>query len=190
MINVDEIPDPRESPVGSARHHLQRAFAALRCKLTDIHAGVVHAHALAARDHRAGLGVPAPRGTCPTATPALEALARELEEVQAAEQMCERLLWRAVGDPAAQARWVPGDLAVLRGRVVRVLRVMFGTTPNSHSTETWCDVLLRPSTLDGDDRQIEHDVRLADLTRPPAPQWRVGDVAGAAGACDRNGGEL
>lgn len=176
MISADEIPDPRESPVGSARHHLQRAFAMLRCKLTEIHEGVVHAHALAARDHR----LAGAKGQAPAAVPAFEALARELEEVQAAEKMCERLLWRAIGDPAAQARWMPGDLAVRDGRVVQVLRV-------SADGDT-CDLLWR-SPVSGNTCGLV-TVPTSTLLRPAIPQWRVGDVAGVAGACDRNGGEL
>ena len=182
MISVDEIPDPRESPIGSARHHLQRAFAALRCKLTEIHEAVGHAHALAARDHREALGAKGATQIAPSAVAAYEALARELEEVQAAEQMCERLLWRAVGDPAAQARWMPGDLAVRDGRVVQVLRV-------SADGDT-CDLLWRSPVL-GSTHELELvRVPTSTLLRPDAPQWRVGDVADAAGACDRNGGEL
>lgn len=170
MISVDEIPDPRESPVGSARHHLQRAFAALRCKLIEIHEGVVHAHTLAAREHR----LAGAKDQTLAIVPALGALARELAEVEAAKQMCERLLWRAVGDPAAQARWMPGDLAVQDGRVVQVQRVSAdGAT---------CDLLWHSPTS-GSPRTFAV-VPISTLLRPAAPQWRVGDVAGAAGACD------
>ena len=181
MISVDEIPDPRESPVGSARHHLQRAFAALRCKLTEIHEAVGHAHALAARDHRNAMGTKGATQIAPSAVAAYEALARELAEVEAAEQMCERLLWRAVGDPAAQARWMPGDLAVRDGRVVQVLRV---SADGDTCDLLWCSPLSARATC------VLAAVPVSTLLRPAAPQWRVGDVAGAAGACDRNGDEL
>ena len=51
-------------------------------------------------------------------------------------------------------------------------------------------------TIDGRDMYcssvVVHGVCEPPLVAEPpaAPQWRVGDVAGAAGACDRNGGEL
>lgn len=78
--STGDLPPRATEPKGNARHHLLNAFALLRGENERRHWAVVHACALG--------GVPAK-----VRNKALDALRAELEDIDAASVLFERLLW-------------------------------------------------------------------------------------------------
>ena len=93
MRTPSEIPDPETEPLGSARYHLDCAFALLDEHYERAHWGVVSAAALAAHVRTSSGG--------PDQTAMLVALAAQRQAAKAAHTLLERFLWAAVGDVAA-----------------------------------------------------------------------------------------
>ena len=96
MRTPSEIPDPETEPLGSARYHLDCAFALLDEHYERAHWGVVSAAALAAHVRTSSGG---PDQTAMLA--ALAALAAQRQAAKSAHVLLERFLWAAVGDVAA-----------------------------------------------------------------------------------------
>ena len=92
MRTPSEIPDSETEPLGSARYHLDCAFALLDEHYERTHWSVVSVAALAAH-----AGTPRPAAQ----TAMLGALAAQRQAAKAAHTLLERFLWAAVGDAAA-----------------------------------------------------------------------------------------
>ena len=93
MKTPSEIPDPETEPLGSARYHLDCAFALLDEHYERAHWGVVSAAALAAHVRTSSGG--------PNQTAMLAALATQRQAAKQACTLLERFLWAALGDAAA-----------------------------------------------------------------------------------------
>lgn len=93
MKTPSEIPDPETEPLGSARYHLDCAFALLDEHYERAHWGVVSAAALAAHVRTSSGG--------PDQTAMLGALAAQRQAAKQARTLLEHFLWAAPGDAAA-----------------------------------------------------------------------------------------
>jgi len=108
VVTPGEIPPRDEAPVNNALHHLRCAFAGYKAELEERHWAVVGAHALASHEQSKR---PKTRKVGPAA-PLLEAIQREIADLDAAQKLCEKLLVASMSSSSSVA-----GLVALQGTV-------------------------------------------------------------------------